>query len=112
MAVQPHRAIVRVGALALIGSSDPVNAGEATAQTPAASAKQVQAVAPAALPEPLTRRALRDVLARLSDAEAGELLIAQLGKEIGAARARISTATSTTSRPRRRPCARRTIYPI
>jgi hypothetical protein len=69
----------------VIVASGLANAGEATAQTPAASAKQVEAVAPAALPEPLTPDALRDLLVRRSDAEVRELLITQLDKEIGAA---------------------------
>jgi moderate conductance mechanosensitive channel len=46
---------------------------------------KVEAGAPAPFPEPLTRDALRDLLARLSDGQVRELLIAQLDKEIAAA---------------------------
>jgi hypothetical protein len=86
MAVKPRRAIVRFAALVVIVAAGLASgAGEAGAQTPAASPQQVEATAPAALPEPLTREALRDLLARLSDAEVRELLIAQLDKEISTA---------------------------
>ena len=86
MAVQPRWGIVRLAALVLIVASGLASdAGVAGAQTPIASPRQVEAVVPAALPDPLTREALRDLLARLSDAEVRELLIAQLDKEISTA---------------------------
>jgi hypothetical protein len=61
--------------------------GEAHGQNPEAAAQSAAAPAgePAAIPEPLTREALRDLPARLSDAQVRELLIAQLDKEIAAA---------------------------
>ena len=86
MAIQLRRGIIRLAALVVIVASGLASdAGEAWAQTPAASPAQVAAGAPAALPEPLTREALRDLLARLSDAEVRELLIAQLDQEISTA---------------------------
>jgi small-conductance mechanosensitive channel len=51
----------------------------------AGQATDAPTATPAALPEPLTREALRDLLAQLSDAQMRELLIAQLDKEIAAA---------------------------
>jgi len=54
-------------------------------QSPEAAATSASGAEAAALPEPLTRDALRDLLARLSDAQVRELLIAQLDKEIAAA---------------------------
>ena len=44
-----------------------------------------ESAAAAPLPEPLTREALRDLVARLSDAEVRTMLLAQLDREIGAA---------------------------
>ena len=66
--------------------------GEVLGQSPEAAAPAIAtpAAPPAALPEPLTREALRDLLARLSDAQVRELLIAQLDKEIAAAPAEAS----------------------
>ena len=46
---------------------------------------QAASAAAAPLPDPLTREALRDLLARLSDAEVRQLLLAQLDREISAA---------------------------
>ena len=66
--------------LALLLCADPVGMRAALAQDEAAAA-----AAPTALPEPLTREALRDLLARLSDAEVRELLLAQLDREISEA---------------------------
>ncbi len=43
------------------------------------------AAAPVELPQPLSREALRDLLARLSDAEVRELLLKQLDQEIASA---------------------------
>jgi moderate conductance mechanosensitive channel len=67
-------------AVLIVPSSVAGGIGEGRAQAP-----KVEAGAPAALPEPLTREALRDLLARLSDVEVRELLIAQLDKEIATA---------------------------
>jgi moderate conductance mechanosensitive channel len=81
MALLPGRAIMRVAiAVLMVASSVAGGIGEGRAQAP-----KVETGAPAALPEPLTREALRDLLARLSDAEVRELLIAQLDKEISTA---------------------------
>ncbi len=51
--------------------------GAAHAQQPAPAA-----TAPLAMPEPLTREALRDLLAHLSDAQARELLLAEFDRQI------------------------------
>jgi hypothetical protein len=60
--------------------------GDARAQAAATTEGVAGAsVEPATLPDPLTREALHDLLARLSDAQVRELLIAQLDKEIAAA---------------------------
>jgi moderate conductance mechanosensitive channel len=81
MSLLPRRAIMRVAiAVLIVPSSVAGGIGEGRAQAP-----KVEAGAPAALPEPLTREALRDLLARLSDVEVRELLIAQLDKEIATA---------------------------
>jgi hypothetical protein len=81
MSLLPRRAIVRVAIGALIVASSVAGGiGDGRAQAP-----KVEAGVPAALPEPLTREALRDLLARLSDAQVRELLIAQLDKEIATA---------------------------
>jgi small-conductance mechanosensitive channel len=81
MSLPPRRAITRVAIAVLIVMSGLAGgAGEGRAQ-----ALKAEAGAPAALPEPLTREALRDLLARLSDAQVRELLIAQLDKEISTA---------------------------
>jgi moderate conductance mechanosensitive channel len=91
VATKPRRGIIRLAALIVVVASGLASeAGKAEAQTPTASARQVAAGAPAALPEPLTREALRDLLARLSDAEVRELLIAQLDKEIRTAPAPVA----------------------
>jgi moderate conductance mechanosensitive channel len=86
MSIRQVRLIVRLAALFLItawGLASGV--GDGWAQARATSSAQVDASAPAALPEPLTREALRDLLARLSDAQVRELLIAQLEREISEA---------------------------
>jgi hypothetical protein len=86
VAIRPRRGIIRLAALVVIVASGLASeAGKAGAQTSAASAKQVAAGAPAALPEPLTRDALRDLLARLGDAEVRERLIARLDQKISTA---------------------------
>ena len=82
MSLPLRRAVMRVAiAAAIVASGVAGGAGEVRAQV----SPKVEAGAPAALPEPLTREALRDLLARLSDAEVRELLIAQLDKEIATA---------------------------
>ncbi len=72
--------------LVLIGlpGADLIGSGAACAQQPG-RAGDGEGVAPVALPHPLTREALRDVLARLSDAEVRHLLLRQLDEEIAAA---------------------------
>ncbi|HEX5795957.1 MAG TPA: hypothetical protein VFY19_08955, partial [Geminicoccaceae bacterium] len=67
--------LVLVGLLSSALGSGPADAQEAAGE----------GAAPVALPEPLTREALRDLLARLSDAEVRELLLRQLDQEIAAA---------------------------
>ena len=82
MSLPLRRAVMRVAIAAVIVASGVAGgAGEVRARV----SPKVEAGAPAALPEPLTREALRDLLARLSDAEVRELLIAQLDKEIATA---------------------------
>jgi len=65
----------------LILAAGVVWAGSAFAQQPA-SAPGAEAVAPVALPDPLTREALRDLLAHLSDSQARELLLAEFDRQI------------------------------
>jgi small-conductance mechanosensitive channel len=65
----------------LILASSVVGAGSAFAQQPA-PAPGAEAAGPAALPDPLTREALRDLLAHLSDTQARELLLAELDRQI------------------------------
>jgi moderate conductance mechanosensitive channel len=86
MSIQQPRSIVRLAIAVLIAAWGLVTtAGDSAAQAPATSSGQIESSPPAALPEPLTREALRDLLARLSDAQVRELLIAQLDQEIAAA---------------------------
>ena len=68
--------------LALLGPSV-LGARAAAAQQPA-PASRAEAAAPVTLPEPLTREALRDLLAQLSDTQARELLLAELDRRIAA----------------------------
>jgi small-conductance mechanosensitive channel len=89
MSTRQRQGIARLAVALLFGAWGLAGAaGDVRAQAPATSSDQVEASAPAALPEPLTREALRDLLARLSDAQVRELLIAQLDKEMAAASAR------------------------
>jgi moderate conductance mechanosensitive channel len=83
MSTQQRQTIVCLAMLVLIAAWSCVS-GVAWAQASATSTERAEASAPA-LPEPLTREALRDLLARISDAQVRELLIAQLDKEIAAA---------------------------
>jgi hypothetical protein len=65
---------MRVAIAALIVTFSVVARGpEGRAQAPVTSPKRLEGSAPAALPEPLTREALRDLLACLSDAQVREL---------------------------------------
>jgi moderate conductance mechanosensitive channel len=66
--------------LALLGW-DGLRAGAAWAQQPL-PAPSDEAAAPVALPDPLTRETLRDLLAQLSDGQARELLLAELDRRI------------------------------
>jgi hypothetical protein len=61
----------------------PLAAGAARSQPPTSPGPTGTAAA-TTLPEPLTREALRDLLAQLSDSEARELLLAELDRQIAA----------------------------
>jgi moderate conductance mechanosensitive channel len=81
----PSRLIRVLLGLAMLATFGGIAAGPVLAQggdaVPAADA------APATLPEPRTQEALRDLVARLSDAEARELLLRELDRQIAAERA-------------------------
>jgi small-conductance mechanosensitive channel len=88
MASAPWRRLIRRGAALLVVAgiaSAPVGTSWGQAAAPPPPAPAAATVGAPALPEPLTREALRDLLARLSDDQVRELLIAQLDKEIAAA---------------------------
>ena len=76
-------AALTVAALAFLdlAGAGVIGSGEALAQQ-AASAAGAEDTRPVALPDPLTKEALRDLLARLSDSEVRELLLSQLGREV------------------------------
>jgi moderate conductance mechanosensitive channel len=83
MSIQQPRIIVRLAIAVLIAAGGLVSsAADGAAQAPATSSGQTDTSAPAALPQPLSREALRDLLARLSDTQVRELLIEQLDREI------------------------------
>ena len=54
-----------------------------------------------ALPEPLTRQAIRDVLSGLSDGQARELLLRELDRQVAAREAALAAAGSRGTHPRR-----------
>ena len=69
------------------------------AQVPGGSGKTQDAggaVAVPALPEPLTRQAIRDVLSGLSDAQARELLVRELDRKVAAREAVLAAAEERT----------------
>ncbi|HSA80441.1 MAG TPA: mechanosensitive ion channel domain-containing protein [Geminicoccaceae bacterium] len=81
-----RRPVALIGAalfFLVILASGVIGAGSAFAQQPA-SAPGAEATAPVTLPDPLTREALRDLLAHLSDTQARELLLAELDRQIAA----------------------------
>ena len=82
---QSRLAALTVTALVFLGLSgtNVIETSRALAQQ-AAPAGSAEAAGAVALPDPLTREALRDLLARISDSEVRELLLRQLDQEIAA----------------------------
>jgi moderate conductance mechanosensitive channel len=78
----PSRLIRVLLGLAILAALGGIAAGPVLAQ--GGDAAPAAEVAPAPLPEPLTQEALRDLVARLSDAEARELLLRELDRQIAA----------------------------
>jgi moderate conductance mechanosensitive channel len=74
--------LLRTCVVALALSAAWAGVAGAVGGSPQSGGTSSGAAAPIELPQPLTRDALRDLLARLSDAEVRELLLKQLDKEI------------------------------
>ena len=99
MTAAPLFAVLLAASLAVLPAAPPASAQ--TAQAPGASGKPRgagDALEAQALPEPLTRQAVRDVLSGLSDAQARDLLLRELDRKV-AAREAERAAAAAEARP-------------